>query len=106
MSRLKGFVVLVCFAFLSHAASYGVERFYKTAVLEYVSSSENPSKYLFINGKPDEENFYKEESAAAINEAAGVLLLFDRYRLAANVFLQVLLAAIFCLFLFRKRELK
>ncbi len=106
MSRLKGFAVLLCFAFLSHAASYGVERFYKAAVSEYISSSENPSRHLFINGKPDEENFYKEESSAAINEATGVLLLFDRYRLAANVFLQVLLAAIFCLFLFRGRELK
>ncbi len=106
MSRLKGFVALVCFAFLSHAASYGVERFYKATVLEYMSSSENPSRHLFINGKPDEESFYKEENSAAIDEATGVLLSLDRYRLATNVFLQVLLAVIFCLFLFRRRELK
>lgn len=103
MGRLKGFVALVCFAFLSHAASHGVERFYKAAVLEYVSSDENPSRHLFINGKPDEEILHKEGSSTAINEAAGVLLSFARYRIAANVFLQVLLAAIFCLFLFSKR---
>lgn len=105
MSRLKGFVALVCFAFLSHAASYGVERLHKAAVSEYINSSENPSRHLFINGKPDEEGFHKEESSAAINEATGVLLSFDRCRLAANAFLQVLLAAIFCFLLFGKRRL-
>lgn len=105
MSRLKGFIALLCFVFLSQALSYGVERFSSLTVIHYLDSSENPSRHLFQDGKLDENYTNSEESSAAIFETAGVVAMIKRYCIIFGIFLQILLAAVFCFLLFGKRRL-
>lgn len=105
MSRLKGFIALLFFVFLSQTLSYGVERFSSFTVTNYLDSSENPSRHLFQDGKMDENYTDSQENSAAIFETAGVVAMIKRYCIIFGVFLQVLLAAAFCFLLFGKRRL-
>lgn len=105
MSRLKGFIALLCFVFFSQTLTYGVERFSALTVTSYLDSSENPSRHLFQDGKLDESYVDSEENSAAIFETAGVVAVIKRYCIIFNVFLQILLSGVFCFLLFGKRRL-
>jgi len=105
VSRLEGFIALLCFVFLSQTLSYGVERFSSFTVTNYLDSSENPSRHLFQDGKLSETYTNSEENSAAIFETAGVVAVIKRYCIIFNVFLQILLSGVFCFLLFRKRRL-
>lgn len=99
----KNFLILTVLIVVSHAVSAGVNVFSDFAVINFLESSENPSRHLF-----EKDEFKKdltdgtEIDTELVGITAAIIHKIEGYCKVVNIALQTLLSVFFAVVFFRK----